>query len=325
MTVKNDLLGGTDWIDGDVLYAADLNGTLNNTIRRTVPVGGVIDWLKTFNTKSSGTADTDTTDKLVDSGATFSSDGVTVGMIIYNSTDETFAIVSAVDSETSLSLSADTATGSSTTDVFPDGDEDYVIYSTPELFEGWVECNGQTLSDADSEYNGAVLPDLNGNIQDFGTNSAIADTTLTDSTKSWATNEWDGYVVEIMSGAGIGQTREIASNTATALTFTDTGDWATSPGTSIKYQIHSGRSFIRSSYKSGSNGLGGGAWHRLTSDEMPTHTHTFQRGLTANDDNSKAVSAVDNRGNVTTASTGGDNIFDNKPPFYELVKIMRTK
>lgn len=27
---------------------------------------------------------------------------------------------------------------------------------------GWVECNGQTLSDADSVYNGEVIPNLNG-------------------------------------------------------------------------------------------------------------------------------------------------------------------
>lgn len=35
--------------------------------------------------------------------------------------------------------------------------------NTPQtLPTGWVECNGQTLSDADSVYNGQVIPDLNG-------------------------------------------------------------------------------------------------------------------------------------------------------------------
>lgn len=34
--------------------------------------------------------------------------------------------------------------------------------STPALPSNWVECNGQTLSDADSVYNGQVIPDLNG-------------------------------------------------------------------------------------------------------------------------------------------------------------------
>ena len=34
--------------------------------------------------------------------------------------------------------------------------------NTPSLQEGWVECNGQTLSDSDSPYNGQTIPDLNG-------------------------------------------------------------------------------------------------------------------------------------------------------------------
>jgi len=34
--------------------------------------------------------------------------------------------------------------------------------NTPALPDGWVECNGQTLSDADSVYDGQVIPDLNG-------------------------------------------------------------------------------------------------------------------------------------------------------------------
>jgi len=32
----------------------------------------------------------------------------------------------------------------------------------PALTAGWVECNGQTLSDADSPFNGVVIPNLNG-------------------------------------------------------------------------------------------------------------------------------------------------------------------
>ena len=33
---------------------------------------------------------------------------------------------------------------------------------TPALPANWVECNGQTLSDAQSPFNGAVIPNLNG-------------------------------------------------------------------------------------------------------------------------------------------------------------------
>ena len=34
--------------------------------------------------------------------------------------------------------------------------------NTPNLPDGWVECDGSVLSDADSVYNGQTLPDLNG-------------------------------------------------------------------------------------------------------------------------------------------------------------------
>lgn len=36
--------------------------------------------------------------------------------------------------------------------------------SAPALTDGWVECNGQTLSDVDSMWDGEVVPDLNGDV-----------------------------------------------------------------------------------------------------------------------------------------------------------------
>jgi len=68
--------------------------------------------------KSSGTATTNTTDKLVDTGATFEADGVAIGDTAYNKDDGTSALVTAVDSETSLSFGSD---------LFPDGNEDYRV------------------------------------------------------------------------------------------------------------------------------------------------------------------------------------------------------
>ena len=35
------------------------------------------------------------------------------------------------------------------------------LTNTPTLPSNWVECNGQTLSDTDSVYDGQVIPDLN--------------------------------------------------------------------------------------------------------------------------------------------------------------------
>ena len=53
---------------------------------------------------ASGTTTAGTTDKLTDSSATFIADGVAIGDIVHNSTDDTYTTVSAIDSETVLTV-----------------------------------------------------------------------------------------------------------------------------------------------------------------------------------------------------------------------------
>lgn len=78
---------------------------------------------------TTGTADGNTANKLVDSGANFSAtvSGTFIQKrdIAVNTTDNTAAFVGAVDSATTLSL-VDVANSAS--DVFPDGNENYEIY-----------------------------------------------------------------------------------------------------------------------------------------------------------------------------------------------------
>jgi hypothetical protein len=132
--------------DGDQLNDGYFNG-LNTAL---VPIGGIISYAKTFVSKDSGTASATTANKLVEAGQNFNTT-VVAGYVVYNTTDLTFAYVTAVDSDTTLSLSAD---------IMASG-EGYTIYATPALSSNWVECNGQVLSDADSLFNGATMPDLN--------------------------------------------------------------------------------------------------------------------------------------------------------------------
>lgn len=68
-----------------------------------------------------------------------------------------------------------------------------------------------------------------------GTATAGASATLTDSTKSWTTNAFTTASVRITSGTGAGQTRYIASNTATQLTVTVA--WTTNPDNTSVYAI----------------------------------------------------------------------------------------
>ena len=115
------------------------------------PIGSVVSWLKTFGTADSGTTDGTTASKLVQSGQNFITT-VDIGMIVYNTTDSTYANVTAIDSDTTLSLDSDIMATA----------EAYTIYKTPKLPDGWVECDGTSLSDSDSPYDGETLPDLNG-------------------------------------------------------------------------------------------------------------------------------------------------------------------
>lgn len=70
---------------------------------------------------------------------------------------------------------------------------------------------------------------------DAGTATSGGASTLTDSTKSWATNRWANYAVRILAGTGAGQVVPIASNTATALTIV--GTWETNPDNTSVYAI----------------------------------------------------------------------------------------
>lgn len=68
-----------------------------------------------------------------------------------------------------------------------------------------------------------------------GTATAGAATTLTNSAKTWTTNQWSNYQVRITAGTGIGQVRTIASNTGTVLTIS--AAWTTNPDATSEYVI----------------------------------------------------------------------------------------
>jgi hypothetical protein len=70
---------------------------------------------------------------------------------------------------------------------------------------------------------------------DAGTATSGGASTLTDSTKAWATNRWANYAIRILAGTGAGQVVPIASNTATAITIV--GAWETNPDSTSVYAI----------------------------------------------------------------------------------------
>lgn len=75
-----------------------------------------------------------------------------------------------------------------------------------------------------------------------GTATAGAASTLTNSAKNWTTNQWTNYQVTITAGTGMGQTRTIASNTATVLTTS--AAWTTPPDATSVYMIEANADWL---------------------------------------------------------------------------------
>jgi hypothetical protein len=83
-----------------------------------------------------------------------------------------------------------------------------------------------------------------------GTATAGASTTLTNSAKTWATNQWTNFQVRITGGTGAGQTRTIASNTGTVLTVS--AAWTVTPDATSVYAIEGNNDHI---YLAGNNAV----------------------------------------------------------------------
>jgi hypothetical protein len=75
-----------------------------------------------------------------------------------------------------------------------------------------------------------------------GTATAGGASTLTNSAKTWTTNQWSNYQIRITGGTGAGQIRTIASNTGTVITVGSA--WATQPDVTSTYSIEGNDDFI---------------------------------------------------------------------------------
>lgn len=87
---------------------------------------------------------------------------------LMHSIPKTTSVIS-VDSATQITLADD---------YFTTTDMKFTIYAGSVLPNNFVECNGQTLSDAESQLNGQVIPNLNGN-KNFVSGDLVSGTTGT--------------------------------------------------------------------------------------------------------------------------------------------------
>jgi hypothetical protein len=75
-----------------------------------------------------------------------------------------------------------------------------------------------------------------------GTATAGGASTLTNSAKAWATNQWTNSQIRITAGTGAGQIRTVASNTGTVITTS--AAWTTQPDATSQYSIEGNDDFL---------------------------------------------------------------------------------
>lgn len=83
-----------------------------------------------------------------------------------------------------------------------------------------------------------------------GTATGGGASTLTNSAKAWATNQWANFQVHIIAGTGAGQIRTIASNTGTVLSTATA--WTTNPDATSVYHLEGNDDFL---YLMGNNAV----------------------------------------------------------------------
>lgn len=109
---------------------------------------------------------------------------------------------------------------------------------------------------------------VDGAFKQFATGTATAGgaSTIDNSAKSWATNQWANFQIRITAGTGAGQIRTISSNTGTQITVS--AAWTTQPDATSQYSIEGNDDFL---YYMGSNAvtlyrysISGNSWSTLT-------------------------------------------------------------
>ena len=123
------------------------------------------------------------------------------------------------------SNTSDTITVSSAFTATPDTTSTYKIFGLSKT----VLQNPDDITDT------LIASDISlSSVLDYGTASSATSTTLTESTKKWATDVWKGAIVSIVRGTGSGQVRVISSNTSDTITVPA---FTTTPDTTSEYKI----------------------------------------------------------------------------------------
>lgn len=164
-----------------------------------------------------GTADSDVTSELRDSSATFQTDLVQVGDIVYNLTDLTQGTVVSVDSETAITLNAD---------IFPAGTEDYKIRMLSPVGLGRFKARiGAVYNDSSSDFYDSTYTQIQ---EERVYSEAAGDFSITGT--SWTTDYSDIAIKQVNDWTGKGTWKasvatsgSVTSSTRTSFAITISG------------------------------------------------------------------------------------------------------
>lgn len=182
---------------------------------------------------------------------------------------------------------------------------------------GWVVCNGQTISDGTSPFNGKVVPDLTGRFVRGAALSAgygaqvggvgIPDAGGQDSTNVNHTHTTTGQAVGL---SGVFNTTSAGQHQHTSWMGDATGHLVNPP-----WQTHVG-----SFWTLGVGGFGPNCSHQVPVHTQPSGAHSHSVSVTLNGSTSGGSTSTAN-------STAGANLnaIENRPVFVGLVKIIRIK
>jgi hypothetical protein len=223
--------------------------------------------------------------------------------------------------------------------------------NTPPLPSGWIECNGQVLNDADSVYNGAVMPNLNGTLHSvegdmhldgFGTTPDNAfdmnDATFAENVQSSTRNRYIGktFPARFVDMAYISFTVSNYGDMDVRLQVFDGSTWTTiatytSNKTGLLVTIRQSVQGIRLFFNSGTTNTRTSRVYRLNEGAQ----QAFLRGAIASgvlggtEDHYHNLpdsgATIASGGSYDRPSSLRSDTKSHLPPYYEVVWIMRVK
>lgn len=170
------------------------------------------------------------------------SNGNGYGSYVDVGVDGSYDLVDDANIYVTVSITATSLPGSDTTDTTTISDvfnKLFDVITKAQAYSGGTDYRGfYVTNDVSDEADYLLSPTLTisyeQDTKSSGTATSATSTTITDSGKSWTSDEYKSFFVRLTGGTGAGQSRVISSNTSDTLTIPT---WDTNPSTDTTYEV----------------------------------------------------------------------------------------